>query len=491
MNSAVFVFALYFTAVIVLTFYSSRQLNKKAASGNFSGEFFVGGRSIGALPLAILVAAGAFSTGGFIGTPGLSGTLGPGYALILGGAVIPLNLYILGILGKKLNIVGRRTNSETYIDIFRHRFENYKPLIFMLIITILIVLTAASVAEFIGGSRVIQVMTGIPFGYSLIAFGTIITLYTALGGLRGVAIVGILQGLVMTATSLLLVFGYIGHFNGIEAIFDGLKSIDPRLMTPNFGGEFSFTELLTLWFTYGIGLMSIPWAVQPTLGYDSTKTMRYAMIIGIVFVSFWLIFISVIGGAAGGVVSPNLEVPDFNIPMLSEAILPDILVGLVSAGLAAAGQSTIAALFLLGSGSVVVNTYKVFINPEASEKKIKKASITVTVAIGVITMLLALTPPESLQVLITFSTAGSGAALISPMILGIFWPRTNKYGAFAGVLVGILSYILFSQVNLGVDFLRETSFLIAFSLSFALTIFISLVTAKPTKETISVHFGEM
>src|SRR5699024_7778006 len=100
------------------------------------------------------------------------------------------------------------TKSETYIDIIRHRYKNYKPLIFVILAAILTFLMAAIIAEFTGGSRIIQVMTGIPFEFSLIIFASIITLYTALGGLRGVSIVGILQGTVMTIASIVLAAGY-------------------------------------------------------------------------------------------------------------------------------------------------------------------------------------------------------------------------------------------------------------------------------------------
>lgn len=189
----IIVFSLYFVTIIVLTFYGTRKARVSQAS-NFSEDFFVGGRKMGPLALSILIAAGACSTGTFVGCPGLGAAFGPGYVLLFVMGQISMSLFILGILGKKMNIIGRRTKSETYIDIFRYRYSNWKPLIFTLAFVILLLLVTATTAEFIGGSRVIQTMTGIPFMYSLVAFGIIITLYTALGGLKGVSIVGILQG---------------------------------------------------------------------------------------------------------------------------------------------------------------------------------------------------------------------------------------------------------------------------------------------------------
>src|SRR5699024_5415927 len=226
----------------------------------------------------------------FIGTPGLSSQYGPGYIVLFAMGQIPLTLFVLGIFGKKINIVGRRTNSETYIDIFRHRYENWMPLIIILVVAILVALISSAVAEFIGGSRVIQSMTGIPFEYSLIAFGVIITLYTALGGLKGVGVVGVLQGFVMTVASLILIVGYVSYNKGITPIFHSLRDIDPNLLTPTYGGTFPFIEMIAIWFTYSILLIGLPWGLQSALGYDSTKTIKSPLIIGAVFTGRSTIF---------------------------------------------------------------------------------------------------------------------------------------------------------------------------------------------------------
>src|SRR5699024_99935 len=115
------------------------------------------------------------------------------------------------------------------------------------------------------------------------------------------------------------------------------------------------------------------------------------------------------------------------IATLAQRMLPDSLAGIVLAGIASAGQSTIAALFILASGSIVVNVYKAFLNPGASSSRIKGMSITVTVLVGILTILLALNPPESLQVIFTFSISGAASSLIESLILWLLWPRTNKY----------------------------------------------------------------
>ena len=484
-NLAILVLGLYFLAIIYLTYTGVRKESKAEASGSFSEEFYVGGRKIGPVALAILVAAGACSTGTFIGGPGLSAANGIGYVLLMGLGQIPMTLFILGILGKKMNIIGRRTSSESYVDIFRHRYENWKPLMFVLILAILVFIISSSTGEFVGGSRVIETVTGIPYEASLIAFGALITAYTALGGMKGVSVVGILQGFIMTAATLILVGGYMVFYGGMPEIMQRVGEIGTELWTPNKGGEFPLYQLFNLWATYSIAIIGLPWAVQSALTYKDTKTMKRAIVIGTIFVLIWSVFLCGWAGAAGRVYTPDLPVSDYAIPNLAMGILPSVLSGIVLAGVAGAGQSTIASLFILAASSIVVNIYKAFINPGAAEKQIKRLSVLVCACVGVVNIILALTNPPTLQIFITFA-----AGLVPPLVLGLYWPRCNKYGAFAGVLSGLAFYALFSLAPLGVPFFVNAPLLCSAPLSFLLTWLVSKCTAKPDRETLRVYFGK-
>ena len=291
MNMTLVIMVLYFAGIIYLTFTGVRKENKLAAEGNFSEGFYVGGRKLGPLALAILVAAGACSTGTFLGGPGLSAANGIGYSMLMGLGQIPMTMFILGILGKKMNIVGRRTNSESYVDIFRYRFENYKPLIVVLVVAILVFLISSATGEFVGSSRVLEVVSGIPYEASLIAFGALITTYTALGGMKGVSVVGILQGFIMTAATIILVGGYMVFYGGMPEIMQRVGEISTSLWTPNAGGQYPLYQLFNLWCTYSIAIIGLPWAVQSSLTYKDTKTMKQAIVIGIIFVLIWSVFL--------------------------------------------------------------------------------------------------------------------------------------------------------------------------------------------------------
>lgn len=485
--TSILMIVLYFAAIVYLTF----RGGKKTKEASFSEDFYVGGRKIGPVALAILVAAGACSTGTFIGGPGLSGKFGIGYLLLFGGGQICMTLFILGILGKKMNIIGRRTGSQSYIDMFRYRYQGYKPLMIVLVIAILVFLISSATGEFVGGSRVLETVTGIPYMYSLIGFGALVTAYTATGGMKSISIVGVLQGFIMTLATMILVVGYFAFFGGMGEVVAEVGKIDPKLLTPNFGGEISMLNEFDLWITYSIGIIGLPWAVQSALTYKDTKTMKRAIYIGIVLVVIWTMFLCGWAGAAGRAFSPDLEISDYFIPTLSLGILPGVLSGIVLAGVAGAGQSTIAALFILAASTIVINIYKEYINRDATEAQTKKVSRIVCVIVGIINIVLAMTNPPTLQVFITFAAGGCACALLPGLVMGLFWPRCNKYGAFAGCLSGLALYALFSMVDLGIPFLKSAPLIGTAPVSFFLCYIVSRFSKPSPREAILVYFGEM
>lgn len=59
-----------------------------------------------------------------------------------------------------------------------------------------------------------------------------------------------------------------------------------------------------------------------------------------------------------------------------------------------------------------------------------------TVGVGLVVALVALRPPEFLQLIIIFSSAGMAAAFLVPALMGVYWRRATAAGAIAASLAG-------------------------------------------------------
>lgn len=482
-NFAIVVFVIYLLMTLVIAYYASNHMQNVDVE-DYEGEFFVGGRNLGVLVTAILIAAGAISTGTFVGGPGLTWSFGPAFILI----ALPqvgINLYLLGIYGKKIGIVSRRIDAESLLDIFKIRYSNYRPFVLMAVLSMLIFLEAYLSSEFVGGARIIQSMTDLPYLIALFAFGGVIIIYTTFGGLRGAGIVGILQGIFMTVGTLALLVASL-TIPDVNNIFQAVEEINPQLMRPPGQGS-SWFYYISLFVTFSFGWLGLPHAIQGTLGYDSTKTLRQAAGLGVMMVTFWIVVLVVIVGTAGKALNPHNISPDMNLPLLTLETIPDILAGIVLAGVVGAAQTTIAAMSIVVASSIVVNIYDEY-KPDASSQRRNTVTKVTTALVGIVGLLLAVTEPRLLSLIVIFAVGGLASALAFPLLLGLFWPRANRYGAFAGGLSGLVSYIVLKQW--APPPINSSPIIISLVISLVLMVVVSLSTEKPPKEVITVYFGK-
>ena len=89
----------------------------------------------------------------------------------------------------------------------------------------------------------------------------------------------------------------------------------------------------------------------------------------------------------------------------------------------AATMSTVNALLMLVSSTVVKDIYLNYMKPQASDAEIKRASFIVTTVIGLAVVLFALHPPDLLVWLNLFAFGGLEAVFIWTVVLGLYWKK--------------------------------------------------------------------
>ena len=108
------VFALYTAALLIYSLVTRKSL--KEGKGDYLSKFYTGGRSGGIIITAMMVSAGVAGAGVFMGVPGFTYTFGATW-MVCCFFSIGSNLMVLGLLGKRVGIVARRTNSKTFIEL--------------------------------------------------------------------------------------------------------------------------------------------------------------------------------------------------------------------------------------------------------------------------------------------------------------------------------------------------------------------------------------
>lgn len=198
----IFVIYLALNAIIGIVF-SKRQGSKQHVSSE--KKFFIGGRNMNGLLLAMTTMATYTSVSSFISGPGAAG-LTYGYAQAWIATVqVPVTFLVLGVLGNKLAMVSRRTGAVTVVGYLKARYKSDA----LVIITSLLMVAffmAQMIGQFTGGATLISSITGLDHVVSLLIFGAVVIIYTSFGGFSAVAITDTIQGIIMCIGTFLFIF---------------------------------------------------------------------------------------------------------------------------------------------------------------------------------------------------------------------------------------------------------------------------------------------
>lgn len=438
MNWPVIIPLIAFLAIIfIIGFWANTYLQQ---SETFLNEYFLGGRQLGGFILAMTMTATYGSASSFIGGPGVAYTEGLGWVL-LAMAQVATGYFVLMVLGKKFAIMARRYKAVTLIDFLKGRYES-KAVVLLSAASIIIFLFSAMAAQWVGGARLIESLTGLTYTASLFIFAVSVLVYVIVGGFRAVALTDAVQGSVMLFGTVVLLIATIIAGGGVPNIINDLITENPNLVTP-YGSDGSLTPLYvsTFWILVGVGVVGLPQITVRAMSYKNSKAMHRAIIIGTVVVGFIMLGMHLIGVFARPII-PGVEVGDKVMPLIALSVLPPWLAGIVLAAPMAAIMSTVDSLLLLVSSAVVKDVYLNYIERDATNEKVKKISFTVTTILGILVFLMALSPPDLIIWLNLFSFGGLEAAFIWPVIFGLYWDSSNKYGAISSMVVGVGSYII-------------------------------------------------
>ncbi|RYG74216.1 sodium/panthothenate symporter [Lentibacillus lipolyticus] len=410
------------------------------SSNTFMQDYFLGGRSLGGFVLAMTMTATYGSASSFIGGPGTAYTEGLGWVL-LAMTQVSTGYFVLMVLGKKFAIVTRKYNALTMVDFLKERYQS-KWVVLLSAFSIIIFLFSAMAAQWIGGARLIESLIGIPYTTALFIFALFVLIYVTVGGFRAVALTDAIQGTIMFVGTLILLIATIIAGGGISNIISDLTAENPNLITPyGADGGLSPAFVSSFWILVGVGVVALPQIAVRAMSYKDSRSMHRALIIGTIVVGVIMLNMHLIGVFARPIL-PEIEVGDKVMPLIALEVLPNWLAGIVLAAPMAAIMSTVDSLLLLVSSALVKDVYLNYVEPQASHQRVKRLSIGVTAALGVIVFLMALNPPDLIIWLNLFAFGGLEAAFIWPIVMGIYWKKGNKYGAIASMITGIGLYIV-------------------------------------------------
>jgi Na+/pantothenate symporter len=251
-TATIITFVVYVLATFVLAGFSHKLLSKKS----FLGEYFLGSRGLGSWALAFTFAATSSSGGSFTGFPSLIYSYGWVLALWIASYMV-FPICTMGILGKRINQVARKTGAITIPDVLRDRF-NSTPLALVATCAIIFFTTCNLVAQFKAGALIIEETFNLPpaWGYEvgLLLFAGTVIFYTAYGGFRAVVWTDVMQGVVMGIGIAILLPIVIWKGGGLAEINKLNRTRPPTLVTAIPGDDYNDLVLRARGDPYPAGL---------------------------------------------------------------------------------------------------------------------------------------------------------------------------------------------------------------------------------------------
>ncbi len=212
------------------------------------------------------------------------------------------------------------------------------------IITVLF-LGAYAAAQFNASSKALYVVFGWDYSIGAILGSVLVLLYCLTGGIRASIWTDAAQVVVMfLAMAMMLVVG-VQEIGGVEAFFARLGNVSPtylNLFPATVGNGVLTIALFILGYVAGgVGIIAQPHVMIRFMALDDPGHMRKARTYYYsAYFAFCVLTFSV--GLSARLIFPDTSAfdPELALPMMTTALLPEILVGLVLAGIVAASMST-------------------------------------------------------------------------------------------------------------------------------------------------------
>jgi sodium/pantothenate symporter len=441
---ALVIFTLISLGLGVVANYTKRK-------GSFLEKYFLGNRSLGAF--AVALTAAVMSGGTFVGFPSLVYSFGWVVALWIASYMIA-PLTVLGILGKRIGQLSRKTGAITLPDLYRERFGS-PALGLITSLLVMFFLSTNLVAQFAAGARILKIalptrvvtmivgeqwaaLPQMDYLIGLTVFTATVVAYTTYGGFLAAIWTDVFQSIIMAIGVVLLFPLAMAASGGLAAATQaGIVQTDPGFaFGPGAGRAFHPLGMaISFFFMWAITGMGQPSTLVRLMAFRDSKTLRYSIIYLTIYnllIYVPLIFIFI----AARSILPNLAAADDVMPSLVIALANPYVAGLILAAPYGAVLSTVSGWLLIISSGLVRDLYQRFLRPAASEREIAWASYGATMLIGLGVAYVARNPPAYLQLIVVFSSSGMAAAFLMPAILGCFWRRTTAAGAIAATVAG-------------------------------------------------------
>ena len=486
----------YLAGMVVIGIIYSKKSNSSAS------DFYLGGRKLGPLVTAMSAEASDMSSWLLMGLPGVAyftGVADAGWTAI--GLAIGTYLNWL-FVAKRLRVYSEEIGAITVPTFFSKRFRDDKNLLSCIAAIIIIIFFIPYTASgFAAIGKLFNSLFGFDYMTCVLIGAAVIIIYTILGGFLAVSTTDLIQSVVMTISLIVILWFGISVAGGTGAVAETAKGVDGYLnffrsanVATGESGSYGFITIVST-MAWGLGYFGMPHILLRFMGTKSAKQIKTSRRIA----SIWVVIsmgIAILIGIVGYALSKGGHIETFESASAAEAVIvkiADILsnhgviavivAGVVLSGILAATMSTSDSQLLAASSSVSEDILNGVFKFNLSKKAMMWVARISVIVIAIIAVIFATDPNSSVFTIVSFAWAGFGATFAPVVLCGLFWKRTTKWGALAGMLSGAVMIFVWKYLVRPIGGAWNIYELLpAFIVAILFIFIVSLVTPAPEKE---------
>jgi cation/acetate symporter len=508
------------TLSLFISYYHRRSTSSTA-------NFYVAGGGISPRVNGWAMLGDYASAASFLGVAGAVALMGvDGWWLALG--FFAAWIVVLLLIASPLKNVGK----YTVADLLNARFKgSEKGIRTIAMISTLALCVMYLIPQMVGAGHLFGLLLGWDYLPTVMVTGSLMGVFVILGGMKGTSYNQAIQGAILFGALLfLLVFGIISLFAGNPiGVIDAANEMVPPLlaaanpdavaltasMSSSSPGEAvtavrqlmsesasavtpgvslrSFADNVSLVIALFFGVLGLPHILIRFYTVSNAKDARKSAEITIWGLAIFYAAVFFVGLIAMYGLYPQLVAllaegkrgiaTNMTMPMLSEMLGGQVLLGVIAAGAMAAMLSTSAGLLISATTSLSHDLYKGILKPDSTDEQQLRFAKIGAGCLAVVAILMSIWLKDQNVAMLVGMCFGIAASTFAPaLVFAVWWRKLTSQAVVIGMATGLIVSLVFTfgrffevESLLGLDVLVNPA-LYSMPLAVLVTVVVSLMT---------------
>ena len=462
------VFIVYLAITISIAWWYSRGSRTNA-------EFILGNQRFSGVALALSERATGESAWLLLGLTGYAFTEGLSSVWVALGCVIGI-VFIWLVMAKRLRDETEKTGALTIPGLLGRKFPESKKAISQLSSVIIIFFFIFYIAaQFAGSGKVLEKTFGLDPLWGIVIGSLVVTAYCMMGGFIAVVVTDVFQSVLMifTLVAFPIIAVFVAAANNIH-FAETLSAAGPQILSLTLmktGGSAILFILSGLSWALGYSgqpqLLSRMMAIRNDADVRKAKwvavawtLLAYTGAILIGLLGFAFVHSGYLGNEAGKLAQDAEKI----LPVMVVTLVNPLIAGVILSGVISAMMSTASTELTVSSASMTEDIISQASRREIEQRRRLWLNRLMTLAIGLVAIVLALYMTDTVYGLVSYAWSGIGSSFGPALLLLLFWKKFSKAGLFASLISGTTGTIIwktFFEANTGISE-RLTSFVFSF-----------------------------